>query len=124
MSEKLKVSKQIHIPRPSLLKTNLKKGEGNTVKQERDFSADLGSFKFRHFPHWLVYFCCLYVIVYLFLNLFISLFVAVLGLHCYIWAFSDCGESGLLFVDVHRLLTAAASLVAEHRLQAFSSCGS
>ena len=31
-------------------------------------------------------------------------------------AFSSCGERGLLFVAVRRLLIAAASLVAEHRL--------
>ena len=46
------------------------------------------------------------------------------------WAFSSCGEWGLLFVAVHRLLIAVASLVAvgawasvvaAHRL---SSCGS
>ena len=29
--------------------------------------------------------------------------------------FSSCGEQGLLFVAVHGLLTAVASLVAEHR---------
>ena len=31
-------------------------------------------------------------------------------------AFSSCGEWGLLFIAVHGLLTAAASLVAEHGL--------
>ena len=31
-------------------------------------------------------------------------------------AFSSCGERGLLFVVVHGLLTAVASLVAEHGL--------
>ena len=30
--------------------------------------------------------------------------------------FSDCGERGLLFVAVHRLLIAVASLDLEHRL--------
>ena len=39
---------------------------------------------------------------------------AVLGLRCYAWAFSSCGERGLLFV-VCGLLTVVASLV-EHRL--------
>ena len=33
-------------------------------------------------------------------------------------AFSSCGKQGLLFVAVHGLLMAVASLVAEHRLQA------
>ena len=37
--------------------------------------------------------------------------------------FFQCGERGLLFVAVRRLLIAVASLVAEHGLQGFSSCG-
>ena len=62
-------------------------------------------------------------ISYIFLNLFI-LFVAALGLHCCVWVFSSCRGRGLLFVAVHRLLIAVASLVAEHGLQCvgFSSC--
>ena len=44
----------------------------------------------------------------------------MLGLHCCTWAFSSCGEWGLLFVVVCVLLIAVASLVAERRL---SSCG-
>ena len=44
------------------------------------------------------------------------LFLAVLGLCCCARAFSSCGERGLLFVVVHRLLVAVASLVAEHWL--------
>ena len=55
-----------------------------------------------------------------FLNIFIYLFLAALGLHCCVRAFSSCGERGLLFVAVCRLLIAVASLVSEHRLQA---CG-
>ena len=51
-----------------------------------------------------------------FIYLFI-LFVAALGLHCCVQALSRCGERGILFVAVHRLLTAVASLVAEHGLQ-------
>ena len=47
---------------------------------------------------------------------FIYVFLAALGLHCCAWAFSSCGERGLLFVAVRRLLIAVASLVAEHRL--------
>ena len=35
---------------------------------------------------------------------------------CCVRAFSSCGEQGLLFVVMHRLLTVVASLVAEHRL--------
>ena len=53
-----------------------------------------------------------------FLNLFILfyLFLAALGLRCYAWAFSSCGERGLLFVVVRGLLIAVASLVVEHGL--------
>ena len=63
-----------------------------------------------------------FFLIYLF-NLFI---LAALGLCCCTRAFSSCGERGLLFVAVHRLLIAVASLVAEHRLQTrrLSSCGS
>ena len=38
-----------------------------------------------------------------------------------LWTFSGCGERGLLFIAVCRLLIAAAALVAEHRLQAHRS---
>ena len=47
---------------------------------------------------------------------FMYLFLAVLGLCCCTWAFSSCGEWGLLFVAVHGLHVAVASLVAEHGL--------
>ena len=42
--------------------------------------------------------------------LFIYLFLAALGLRCCMQAFSSCGERGLLFVVVHGLLIAVASL--------------
>ena len=66
---------------------------------------------------------CLFRNVYLpiFLNKFIYfiiiiiIFLAALGLCC-AQAFSSCGERGLLFVMVRRLLIAVASLVAEHGL--------
>ena len=48
--------------------------------------------------------------------LFIYLFMAALGLRCCAWAFSSCGEQGLPFVAVRRLLIAVASLVVEYRL--------
>ena len=48
--------------------------------------------------------------------LFLNFFLAALGLHCCTQAFSSCGERGLLFTAVHRLLIAVASLVAGHRL--------
>ena len=41
-------------------------------------------------------------------------FLVVVGLHCYTWAFSSCGEWELLLVAAHWLLTEVASL--EHRL--------
>ena len=50
------------------------------------------------------------------INLFIYLFLAALGLRCCVWAFSSCGEWGLLFIAVCRLLIAVASLVEEHGL--------
>ena len=53
--------------------------------------------------------------IFIFFN-FIYLFLAVLGLRCCARAFSSCGEQGLLFVVVRRLLIAVASLVAEHGL--------
>ena len=48
------------------------------------------------------------------IHLFINL--AALGLRCCTRAFSSCGEQGLLFVAVCRLLIAVASLVVEHGL--------
>ena len=42
--------------------------------------------------------------------------LAAFGLRCCTWAFSSCGERGLLFIAVQGLLIAVASLVSEHRL--------
>ena len=52
--------------------------------------------------------------------------MAVLGLRFRARGFSSCGKRGPLFIAVRGPLTAAASLVAEHRLQMrrLSSCGS
>ena len=50
------------------------------------------------------------------LFIFIYLVLAALGLSCCAQAFSSCFERGLLFVAVHGLLIAVASLVAEHGL--------
>ena len=57
----------------------------------------------------------LFSFLYLFI-IIIIIILAALGLRCCAWAFFSCGEQGLLFVAVHRLLIAVASLVAEHRL--------
>ena len=46
------------------------------------------------------------------------LFLAALGLPCCMRAFSSCSEWGLVFVAVHGLLIAVASLTAEHGLWA------
>ena len=55
--------------------------------------------------------------------------MAALGLCCSALAFSSCGELGLLFVVVRRLLIAVLSLVAEARLwgaqaSVVAACGS
>ena len=56
---------------------------------------------------------------YLFLKIYLFLFLLFFKLFIYfwlrgcVWPFSSCGERGLLFVAVRRLLTAVASLVAE-----------
>ena len=51
-----------------------------------------------------------------FFLLFVYLFLVALGLHCWVQAFSSCGEWGLLFVAVHGLLIVMVSLAVEHRL--------
>ena len=48
--------------------------------------------------------------------IFLFFILAVLGLRCCVRAFSSCGEWGLLFVAVRRLLIAVACPVAEHGL--------
>ena len=56
---------------------------------------------------------------FFFFNKFMYLFfkfLATLGLRCCARAFSSCGERGLLFVALRRLLIAVASLVVEHGL--------
>ena len=59
-----------------------------------------------------------YLFYYLFIFKIFIYFSAVLGLYCCTRAFSSCGERGLLFIALCRLLTAVAYLVAEHGLQA------
>ena len=58
----------------------------------------------------------LFIFKFLILFLLIYLFLVALGLHCCTWALSSCVKQGLLFVAVHGLLIAVASLVAEHGL--------
>ena len=52
------------------------------------------------------------------IDLFICLFFGCVGFvfHCCTRTFSSCLEQGLLFIAVHRLLIAVASLVVEHGL--------
>ena len=56
-----------------------------------------------------------------FFSFFISLFtyflfLAALVLRCCAWAFSSCGEQGLLFIVVRGLLIAVVSFVEEQGL--------
>ena len=51
-------------------------------------------------------------------SFFFKFIFSTLGLSCCARAFSSCGEQGLPFDAVHVLLTAAASPIADHRLQA------
>ena len=44
------------------------------------------------------------------------LFLAVLGLCCYVWASSSCGECGPVLLAVLGLPSCVASVVADHRL--------
>ena len=60
-------------------------------------------------------------VLYLCMYGWLAAWMAALGLRCCARAFSSCSERGLLFVAVHGLLIAVASLVAEHEF--FSSCG-
>ena len=59
-----------------------------------------------------------FLLLFFKINLFIYiLFLAALGLRCCTRALSSCGEQGLLFIVVHGILIAVASLVAENGLQ-------
>ena len=60
----------------------------------------------------------------LFLNKFIYLFLVVLGLHCCVGSSLVAGSRGQLFVAVHRLLTAVASLLQStgSRSRGLNSC--
>ena len=60
---------------------------------------------------------CVYVFIFPSSH-FLIFFLAALGLRCCTLAFSSCGEWGLLFVAVCRLLIVMASLVVKHGLQA------
>ena len=52
--------------------------------------------------------------IYLFI--YFKFIFGCVGLCCCAWAFSSCGELGLLFVAVCRLLIVVASLAVEHGL--------
>ena len=58
--------------------------------------------------------------------MYLFLFLAALGLCCFVWAFSSCGEQGLHFIAARGCLIAVASLIAEHssRRRGFGICGS
>ena len=57
---------------------------------------------------------------YLFIYL-IYLFMAELGLRCCVWAFSSCGEQGLLFLAVRGFLIAVASRCGAQALSLWAS---
>ena len=72
--------------------------------------------------------------IYIFFKMFIYLYIymyfffgcVALGLRCCVRAFSSCGEQGLLFITVHRLLVAVASVLlwsTGSRCTGFGSCG-
>ena len=67
--------------------------------------------------------------LFFFKYLFIYLFLAALGLHCCAWAFSSCGERGLLLavmaslVMEHGLLGVRASVVVAYGLSCSMACG-
>ena len=63
-----------------------------------------------HMPHGAAKKKAITIIQFFFLK-----FLAVLGLSCCTQAFSSCGERGLLFIVVHGLLIAVASLVARRQ---------
>ena len=63
-----------------------------------------------------MFFVFLFKFILFYFIFYFILFLAVLGLHCCARAFSSCGERGLLFVAVCRLLIAVASLIVEHGL--------
>ena len=71
---------------------------------------------------WLRWVCAIalfflkYVFLFFLSFIFFYLFLAALGLRCCAQAFSSCRERGLLFIAVHGLLIAVASLVVEHGL--------
>ena len=61
---------------------------------------------------------CIFFIFSFGLNFFFLIVVVVLGLRCCTPAFSSWGAWGLVFIVVHRRLTAVAAPVVEHRLYA------
>ena len=75
--------------------------------------AGLWSFRLPYHGSILLLVCNTFYLLFFFL---IYLFMTVLGLRCCMQSFSSYGKRGLLFVEVHGLLIAVASLVAEHRL--------
>ena len=97
------------------------------------------------FPGCLFYFFGLYVcpyvsaiLLFFFFHVYrvitsFCLFLVALGLHCCAWAFSSCGEWGLFFTALHRLLIVVVSSCCETQALGhaglscgaweFSSCG-
>ena len=61
-------------------------------------------------------FSVLYIYIYIYIYIYKFFFLAVLGLRCCSWAFSSCGERGLLSSCSARASDWVASLAGEHGL--------
>ena len=102
-----KQTTKLYVPDACKILIRGKANEENTSKYLQRFFLGFGIFFNTR-----IYFS----VCFLNINLFIYLVLAVLSLRCCARAFSSCGQWGLLFVTVHGLLIAVASLVAEHGL--------
>ena len=85
------------------------------VHQEGNLSHQLLTYKLTNLPTY-----AQYHVFFLFFFKLIYLFLAALGLPCCVRAFSSCGEQGLLFIAVRRLLLLRSS---GSTRTGFSSCG-
>ena len=77
---------------------------------------DNAIFLFFFHIYWSIIALNCFILFFLSFLIFFILFLAALGLRCCARAFSCCGERGLLFIVVHGLLIAVASLAVEHGL--------
>ena len=75
----------------------------------------------------------LFIFFFFFNYFYLFIYLAALGLHCRAWAFSSCGEQGLLFIEVRGPLSVVASRCGAQAVgtqssvvvaRGLSSCGS